>query len=73
VPRQSGAPTLKELGHDMVVTSPLGVSGTRGRDSGVVSVLHDAIKATLFRPANTAVRGRFDMPERYWTAKGTPT
>ena len=65
VPRLPGVPTLKELGHDMVVTSPYGVSGPRGMDPGVVRVLHDALKAALFSPANAAVRGQFDMTEKY--------
>jgi tripartite-type tricarboxylate transporter receptor subunit TctC len=58
-------PTLKELGYDMEVTSPYGVSGPKGMDEGVVRVLHDAFKAALFSPANAAVRGQFDMPEQY--------
>ena len=65
VPRLPGVPTLKELGHDMVVTSPYGVSGPKGMDPGVVRVLHDALKAALFSPANAAVRGQFDMTEEY--------
>ncbi len=60
-----GVPTLKELGHDMVVTSPYGLSGPKGMDPGVVRALHDAFKAALFSPANTAVRGQFDMTEEY--------
>ena len=39
-------------------------------DSGVVQVLHDAFKAALFSPANTAARGRFDMPEQYLEGEG---
>ncbi len=39
-------------------------------DSGVVRVLHDSIKAAPFNLANTAVRGRFDMPERYLGSEG---
>ncbi|MCO6419038.1 tripartite tricarboxylate transporter substrate binding protein [Siccirubricoccus sp. KC 17139] len=65
VPRLPGVPTLKELGHDMVVTSPYGISGPKGMDPGVVRALHDAFKAALFSPANTAVRAQFDMPEQY--------
>ena len=65
VARLPGVPTLKELGHDMVVTSPYGVSGPRGMDPGVVRALHDTFKAALFSPANTAVRGQFDMTEEY--------
>lgn len=69
VPRLPGVPTLKELGHDMVVTSPYGVSGPKGMDPGVVRVLHDAFKEALFNPANTAVGGQFDMPEQYLDSK----
>jgi tripartite-type tricarboxylate transporter receptor subunit TctC len=65
VARLPGVPTLRELGHDMVVTSPYGVSGPKGMDPGVVRALHDTFKAALFSPANTAVRGQFDMTEEY--------
>ncbi|MBL6078684.1 tripartite tricarboxylate transporter substrate binding protein [Belnapia sp. T18] len=58
-------PTLKELGYDMEVTSPYGVSGPKGMDEGVVQVLHDAFKAALFDPENERIRGQFDMPLVY--------
>jgi tripartite-type tricarboxylate transporter receptor subunit TctC len=58
-------PTLKELGHDMVVTSPYGLSGPKGMDPGIVRALHDAFKAALFSQANVRVRNQFDMPEQY--------
>ena len=64
--RFADAPTLRELGYDMVVTSPYGISGPKGMDPGVVRVLHDACKAALFDPANAAVRGQFDMPLEYY-------
>lgn len=65
VPSMPDVPTLKELGHDMVVTSPYGISGPKGMDAGVVRALHDAFKAALFAAPNTAVRLQFDMPEQY--------
>ncbi len=65
-PRFPDVPTLKELGFDMVVTSPYGLSGPRGMDEGVVRILHDACKDALFDPANTAVRNNFDMPLEYY-------
>ena len=65
-PRFPTVPTLKELGYDMVVTSPYGVSGPKGMDPGVVRVLHDAMKAALFSDANKQVRGQFDMPLEYY-------
>jgi tripartite-type tricarboxylate transporter receptor subunit TctC len=58
-------PTLKELGYDLVVTSPYGISGPKGMDEGIVRVLHDAMKAALMTPENAEVRSRFDMPLVY--------
>jgi tripartite-type tricarboxylate transporter receptor subunit TctC len=68
-PRFPGAPTLKELGYEMVVTSPYGLSGPKGMDPGVVKVLHDAAKEALFDPANAAVRAQFDMPLEYYNTE----
>ncbi len=63
--RYPEVPTLRELGIDMEVTSPYGIAGPKGMDPGVVRALHDALKAALFDPANTAVRERWDMPLAY--------
>ncbi len=68
-PRLPDIPTLKELGYDMVVTSPYGVSGPRGMDEGVVRVLHDTLKAALFDPENVRVRAQFDMPLVYYSTE----
>jgi len=64
-PRFPNIPTLKELGYDMVVASPYGVSGPKGMDPGIVRVLHDAMKDALFSPENTRIRSQFDMPLVY--------
>lgn len=58
-------PTLRELGIDLAVTSPYGIAGPKGMDPGVVRVLHDAFKAALMSPENTAIRERWDMPLNY--------
>ena len=63
--RFADVPTLRELGYDMVVTSPYGIMGPKGIDPGVVRVLHDAFRDALFDPANVRVRGQFDMPLEY--------
>lgn len=63
--RYPEVPTLRETGHDVVATSPYGLSGPKGMDPGVVRVLHDALKAALFTPENERVRGNFDMPLEY--------
>ena len=59
------APTLRDLGYDMVVTSPYGITGPKGMDPGIVRVLHDAMKEALFSPENTRIRSQFDMPLVY--------
>ena len=64
-PRFPNAPTLKELGYDMVVTSPYGVSGPPRMDPGVVKVLHDVMRDAFQSPENTRVRAQFDMPSAY--------
>lgn len=58
-------PTLRELGIDLAVTSPYGIAGPKGMDPGVVRVLHDAFKAALMSPENTAIREKWDMPLNY--------
>ncbi|MDJ0386567.1 tripartite tricarboxylate transporter substrate binding protein [Roseomonas sp. E05] len=58
-------PTLRDLGIDLVVTSPYGIAGPKGMDPGVVRVLHDAFKAALLSPENTAIREKWDMPLSY--------
>lgn len=43
--------TLKELGYDVVVSSPFGIAGPKGMDKQVVQVLHDAFKKSMADPA----------------------
>jgi tripartite-type tricarboxylate transporter receptor subunit TctC len=69
-PRFPEVPTLKQLGYDLVITSPYGLSGPKGMDPGVVRVLHDALKEALFSPGNKAVRDQFDMPLEYYDTAG---
>jgi tripartite-type tricarboxylate transporter receptor subunit TctC len=65
VRRFPDTPTLVELGYNMTVTSPYGVSGPKGMDEGIVRVLHDVMKEALMTPENALVRSRFDMPLVY--------
>ena len=48
--RWPNAPTLKELGYDVVVNSPFGIAGPKGMDKQVVKVLHDAFKKAMADP-----------------------
>lgn len=59
------APTLKEAGLDIVITSPWGIVGPRDMDPAVVRVLHDAYREALFSPAGRAVLDKFDLPLLY--------
>ena len=59
------APTLREVGFDVVATSPYGIAGPKGMATGVVRVLHDAFKDVLYDPAHAAVLERFDMQIAY--------
>lgn len=59
------APTLRELGHDMVVTSPYGVIGPKGMDRGIVRVLHEAFRKGLFDESTRQVMRRWELPLEY--------
>lgn len=65
VPRFPDVPTLRELGYDMVRSSPYGISGPNGMDPGVVKLLRDAFKAALYEPEHRAAMARFDLPLIY--------
>jgi tripartite-type tricarboxylate transporter receptor subunit TctC len=65
MPRFPDAPTLQEVGLDMVIESPYGLAGPRGMAAGVVARLHDALKQALFDPATREVMARFNMPMLY--------
>jgi tripartite-type tricarboxylate transporter receptor subunit TctC len=58
-------PTLKELGIDIVSTSPYGVGGPAGMEPAVVSVLERVLKEALEDPAHVALLNRFDMTPAY--------
>ena len=58
-------PTLKELGHGIVATSPYGLAGPRGMPAAVVQVLHDAFKAAMNEPAHVAELAKYDQELMY--------
>ncbi len=47
-------PTVKELGHDFVLSPLSGLAGPKGMDPKVVQVLHDAFRASMSDPAYQA-------------------
>ena len=58
-------PTLKELGHGIVATSPYGLAGPRGVPPAIVRTLHDAFKAAMFDPVHIAELAKFDQEPVY--------
>ena len=59
------APTLKELGYDIVQNSPFGIGAPRGTPPEVVKRLHDAFKKAMEEPSYVAALGRYDMLPNY--------
>ncbi|WPB56360.1 tripartite tricarboxylate transporter substrate binding protein [Xylophilus sp. GOD-11R] len=55
------APTLKELGLDIVQNSPFGIGAPRDTPPEVVKALHDAFKKGMDDPAYVQALGRYDM------------
>ncbi len=58
-------PSLKELGHDIVVNSPIGLAGPRGMDPKVVQVLHDAFRKAMADPVYTRALEQNDQVPLY--------
>jgi tripartite-type tricarboxylate transporter receptor subunit TctC len=66
------APTLKELGYDIVQNSPFGIGAPKGTPPDVVKKLHDAFKQAMEDPSYVAALGRYDMlPDYKSTAQYT--
>ena len=62
------APTLKELGYDMVQNSPFGIGAPRGTPPEVVAKIHDAFKKAMEEPSYVAALGRYDMLPNYMSS-----
>ena len=54
-------PTLKELGYDVVSTSPYGLAGPKGLDPKVAKVLHDAFKKGMEDPVHMQAMEKYDQ------------
>jgi tripartite-type tricarboxylate transporter receptor subunit TctC len=59
------APTLKELGIDLVQNSPFGLGAPRGTPPEVVKRLHDAFKQAMEQESYRAALARYDMVPIY--------
>ena len=64
------APTLKELGLDLVQNSPFGIGAPRGTPPDVVRRLHDAFKKAMEDASYTQALARYDMVPMYMSSAG---
>ncbi|MBB3177012.1 tripartite tricarboxylate transporter substrate binding protein [Variovorax sp. Sphag1AA] len=55
------APTLKELGIDVVQNSPFGIGAPKNTPPEIVKKLHDAFKQAMEEQSYVAALGRYDM------------
>ncbi|MBC7605058.1 MAG: tripartite tricarboxylate transporter substrate binding protein [Ramlibacter sp.] len=65
LPKFPDAPTLKELGIDIVQNSPFGIGAPRGTPPDVIAKLHDAFKKAMEDPSYVAALNRYDMLPMY--------
>ena len=62
------APTLKELGYDIVQNSPFGIGAPKGTPPDVVKKLQNAFKKAMEEPSYVAALGRYDMQPNYMSS-----
>jgi len=64
-PRWPDAPTLRELGYDIVSSSPYGVAGPKGMPPQVVAILQDALRRATEDPRYLATLKQMDQEPMY--------
>ncbi len=62
------APTLKELGLDIVQNSPFGIGAPKGTPPAVVKRLHDAFKQAMEQDSYKSALARYDMVPIYMSS-----
>ena len=68
LPKFPDAPTLKELGIDIVQNSPFGIGAPKGTPPEVVKKLHDAFKTAMEDPSYVAALAKYDMLPIYMSS-----
>ncbi|WP_326534083.1 tripartite tricarboxylate transporter substrate binding protein [Pseudorhodoferax sp.] len=63
--RWGQVPTLKELGYDITVVSPVGLAGPKGMDPAIVQRLHDAFKNAMADATYQRILEQSDQPNVY--------
>ena len=64
LPRHPNAPTLKELGYDLVVVSPIGIVAPKNLDPAVSNRLQTAIRKAEKSPEYQRVLREYDLTDR---------
>jgi tripartite-type tricarboxylate transporter receptor subunit TctC len=62
------APTLREVGIDMVSNSPFGIAGPKGMDPAVVKIIHDAFKKGAEDPVYLEAAAKLDQEPAYMSS-----
>jgi len=62
------APTLKELGLDIVQNSPFGIGAPKGTPAAVVKRLHDTFKQAMEQETYRTALARYDMVPMYMSS-----
>jgi tripartite-type tricarboxylate transporter receptor subunit TctC len=62
-------PTLRDIGINIVATSPYGIAGPKGMDPKIVKILHDAFKKGLQEQPHLATLARLDQEPYYLDSK----
>ncbi len=62
------APTLKELGLDLVQNSPFGIGAPKGTPPDVIKRLHDAFKKAMEQESYVTALKRYDMVPMYMSS-----
>ncbi|MCF8211633.1 MAG: tripartite tricarboxylate transporter substrate binding protein [Rhodoferax sp.] len=64
------APTLKELGLDLVQNSPFGIGAPKGTPEATIKRLHDAFKQAMEQESYVTALARYDMVPMYMSTEG---
>ncbi|AKJ26743.1 tricarboxylate transport protein TctC [Caldimonas brevitalea] len=68
LPTFPNVPTLKELGIDIVQTSPYGLAAPKGMNPKLVKTLHDAFKKAMEMPNHKEALAKFDQELIYMSS-----
>jgi tripartite-type tricarboxylate transporter receptor subunit TctC len=63
------APTLREVGIDMVSNSPFGIAGPKGMDPAVVKIIHDAFRKGAEDPVYLEAAAKLDQEAAYMSTE----